>query len=372
MPYCRNCGSQLQEADNFCETCGTARRGIISPASSTGKTCPFCQFPLKADSDVTICSACGIPHHLECWVENGGCTTFGCRGLAGETEIQSGTFQPTNTAEAGQSAGERQEASIDENPVRQVEGLASPSMGVAVDTGHWESRQSNYQLTYQTGELSLQDLPIGARVIDPSWEWEFREDMNYTGSGEKKPVVWIVVAKNHYDGLEPHVTLLTEELIGRYAFDESKNNLGMIIGKNSWETSGTATAARGLRPWLNSTGYLGDAGFYKAYSDNFKNAMLATNLSNKEWGNSVTHTTIDNVFIPSTTELGEINRYNSSEIGSTFTYFLNINDARRCAHLFGRPRWYWTRSPSITCVRSVCYVSERGKLNNYRQVLIST
>ncbi len=28
------------------------------------------------------CSVCKVPHHRECWEENGGCTTFGCQGLS--------------------------------------------------------------------------------------------------------------------------------------------------------------------------------------------------------------------------------------------------------------------------------------------------
>ncbi len=56
--------------------------------SNIGKTCPYCQFPLKADSEVVVCAACRIPHHRECWQENGGCTTFGCIGLVpAEREI---------------------------------------------------------------------------------------------------------------------------------------------------------------------------------------------------------------------------------------------------------------------------------------------
>lgn len=43
-----------------------------------GKICPYCQFPIKQDSEVTLCSACRVPHHRECWIENEGCTTFGC------------------------------------------------------------------------------------------------------------------------------------------------------------------------------------------------------------------------------------------------------------------------------------------------------
>lgn len=50
--------------------------------SAVGKTCPFCQFPVKAGDEVQVCSRCGIPHHASCWRENGGCTTFGCRRLA--------------------------------------------------------------------------------------------------------------------------------------------------------------------------------------------------------------------------------------------------------------------------------------------------
>ncbi len=50
-------------------------------ASNIGKSCPYCQFPLKSDSEVYVCAECGIPHHRECWQENGGCTTFGCQSV---------------------------------------------------------------------------------------------------------------------------------------------------------------------------------------------------------------------------------------------------------------------------------------------------
>ena len=48
--------------------------------SVVGKTCPYCQTPLKPDANIVICQACGMPHHQECWMENGRCTTFGCSG----------------------------------------------------------------------------------------------------------------------------------------------------------------------------------------------------------------------------------------------------------------------------------------------------
>ena len=45
-----------------------------------GKTCPYCQTPIKPGETVVFCSSCSIPHHQECWNEGRGCTTFGCNG----------------------------------------------------------------------------------------------------------------------------------------------------------------------------------------------------------------------------------------------------------------------------------------------------
>lgn len=45
-----------------------------------GKVCPYCKTEFKEDDDIVICSECEMPHHKECWIENKGCTTFGCLG----------------------------------------------------------------------------------------------------------------------------------------------------------------------------------------------------------------------------------------------------------------------------------------------------
>lgn len=45
-----------------------------------GKVCPYCKGLIAENSEVVICSACEMPHHRECWIENSGCTTFGCTG----------------------------------------------------------------------------------------------------------------------------------------------------------------------------------------------------------------------------------------------------------------------------------------------------
>lgn len=43
------------------------------------RTCPYCRFPLKTNEHMTVCPACGVAHHSDCWQENGGCTTYACR-----------------------------------------------------------------------------------------------------------------------------------------------------------------------------------------------------------------------------------------------------------------------------------------------------
>lgn len=44
------------------------------------KVCPYCKTQFKEDDEVVVCSQCEMPHHKECWMENKGCTTFGCMG----------------------------------------------------------------------------------------------------------------------------------------------------------------------------------------------------------------------------------------------------------------------------------------------------
>ena len=45
-----------------------------------GKNCPYCKTAFTLQDEIIVCSACDMPHHKECWVENQGCTTFGCLG----------------------------------------------------------------------------------------------------------------------------------------------------------------------------------------------------------------------------------------------------------------------------------------------------
>lgn len=57
-----------------------------------GKICPYCKTAFVEGDEIVQCSACEMPHHKDCWIENQGCTTFGCqgtiRGLDGQAYSQ--------------------------------------------------------------------------------------------------------------------------------------------------------------------------------------------------------------------------------------------------------------------------------------------
>ena len=199
-----------------------------------------------------------------------------------------------------------------------------------------------------SGTQSLGDLNIGDKVVDPSWEWEHRTGRDYSGTGEAKPVTWIVVAKNHY-GAGSGVTLLTEEVIGQYAFDNSTDR-GSSYGSSNWGDSGTTSATRGLRKFLNGSSYIGDDGnnynpsFYDSMSAVFKGAIIITTVPNKNWEGNPYYTD-DRVFIPSSTELGDTVYNDTYEIGVSYEYFVGATETDRIAKLGENIFWYWTRSP---------------------------
>jgi len=197
----------------------------------------------------------------------------------------------------------------------------------------------------------LGDLQIGDKVVDNSWGWEHRtgpdewDGSPYSGQGEVKPITWIVVARDHY-GPGSGVTLLAEEIIGRFPFDTSSHI--QSLGHNHWGQSGTHSSAEyGLRPWLNSTGKYAGQGFFAALPQDLQNSVITTSLPNKDWEHGSVYTTQDKVFIPSATELGYTAHEFTYPIGQVYPYFSGTIDAGRRALLDGSHIWYWTRSPDL-------------------------
>lgn len=54
------------------------------------EVCPYCRMPFDEQSPPRMfCTACGMPHHEDCYQENGGCTVFGCaRAPADDPKLQ--------------------------------------------------------------------------------------------------------------------------------------------------------------------------------------------------------------------------------------------------------------------------------------------
>lgn len=50
-----------------------------SRPGDVGAMCPICQSGIAAEEVVVSCPSCGQIHHQECWVEVGGCSTYGCK-----------------------------------------------------------------------------------------------------------------------------------------------------------------------------------------------------------------------------------------------------------------------------------------------------
>ena len=193
-----------------------------------------------------------------------------------------------------------------------------------------------------SGSQVLNDLEIGDKVVDTSWEWQFRTGNDYTyQTGDlTKPIIWIVVAKDH-KGYGSGVTLLTEELIGKHTFDDQ-----IGYSYNHWGDSGSnPSSTRGLRPWLNSSGIHAGEGFYHVLSDNFKSNIITTTLFNRDWAGKE-YFTQDKIFIPSTTELDDLNHYETYPIGFRYQYFKGAQNVKRIAYLGDTETSYWTRSPS--------------------------
>src|SRR5947209_20382845 len=56
----------------------------------TEPVCPYCRMPFEETGPAKVfCTACGTPHHEDCYQENGGCTVFGCtRAPADDPKLQ--------------------------------------------------------------------------------------------------------------------------------------------------------------------------------------------------------------------------------------------------------------------------------------------
>ena len=187
------------------------------------------------------------------------------------------------------------------------------------------------------------------------------------GSGISGPIVIEVVGVNHHTTTEYQktITLMTKHIIRKAAFDAAEpNNTDSNRkdkGNNRWSVSN-------IRQWLNSDGAAGSwwtaqheydeaptsgnvsdaagayadapgflAGFSADVLQHFTDITNTTNLNNVDGGG--TETTVDKVFLPSSTEMGYGNLTEGTQL-SKFT-----DEASRMKKLSsGQNGAYWLRS----------------------------
>jgi len=65
--------------------------------------CPYCRMPFDGQSPAKIyCTACGTPHHEDCYFENGGCTVFGCAKAPADDPKLQVSYSDLNAAAVAQ------------------------------------------------------------------------------------------------------------------------------------------------------------------------------------------------------------------------------------------------------------------------------
>ena len=82
---CQYCGQVLQlpakpSSLNPSETPEETTSATAPPDETS--TCGACQSPIAADEQSLRCPDCGVKFHADCWVENRGCSSYGCKQVA--------------------------------------------------------------------------------------------------------------------------------------------------------------------------------------------------------------------------------------------------------------------------------------------------
>lgn len=115
--HCPHCERKLSAAEDMegttisCPSCKNTLavpiRIIIPVETATdteethgGEACPYCRVPFNSADSLKVCPSCATSHHAECWIENKGCTVFGCPEAAQDDEkvavsLPSGTATPS-------------------------------------------------------------------------------------------------------------------------------------------------------------------------------------------------------------------------------------------------------------------------------------
>lgn len=150
-------------------------------------TCPYCQSNIKQESEIIYCNFCGTPHHKECWDENTGCTSYGCRNnpVTGKRPVLSGVEVGNRTVgeiekilevdkktdSAEDIICSKCEKSIDKNSVYckfcgvRLKDSENKIQTSKLDTEYQQNFKDNYRLKKRNTYLTLSSVVILAILL---------------------------------------------------------------------------------------------------------------------------------------------------------------------------------------------------------------
>jgi hypothetical protein len=91
--------------------------------------CPYCRMAFDGQGPAKIyCTACGTPHHEDCYHENGGCTVFGCAKAPADDPKLQVSYSDLNAAVVQQPVAAVQQPAV--APLPQVRSPYSGPLGL--------------------------------------------------------------------------------------------------------------------------------------------------------------------------------------------------------------------------------------------------
>jgi hypothetical protein len=100
-----------------------------------GQVCPICHTAFSLGEEIHNCEQCRVPHHVECWQENRGCSTYACsnapakKDQLGTPDIQLTKFSSTPSPSSQSSESLLPGAEISEHVRRVKSGLSQGKTG---------------------------------------------------------------------------------------------------------------------------------------------------------------------------------------------------------------------------------------------------
>lgn len=147
------------------------------------KTCAYCREVIKPDEQVETCNGCNAVLHTQCWKDNSGCNTFGCRGKA--VAVAPASIQQQPTGEINTSL-----PPVSRLPV--APHAAAPAERIAPQAPVWaanpavpiEARILAYSFAFLmvlTALISFSSWrPVSVAEIPANWESPLASSLGYT------------------------------------------------------------------------------------------------------------------------------------------------------------------------------------------------